>query len=159
MSDKTGVPPSAENRSSNAVDKVIAALLREGTPQEIIQTRLTPDVIGAVAGACSQTDTISDHILDRLCPTDLPRNEAFYARLAQLEFKLGWSNEARQLAGILWARVFARLGEVDKRSLLFAMIEPGTHFFTALQALQPLFNNMRLTAICWSSGYSRSGKS
>lgn len=124
------------NASSNAVSAVIEALQRQGTPQELMQIRLSQDVVAVAAAKSSENETVSDQILEILFPEALPDDLLYYEKIANIELRLGANQETYDLVGTLWARLFARLRSEAQQELLNAMVQPGTrYFFSALHAL------------------------
>jgi hypothetical protein len=128
-----------EQRSvEDPIEAVITVLIREGSPQELMQQRLKEETLKAALDIASRANAMLDRIIGAILPNGLPGDDTFYGKLEEVEFRLGHVEEEQRLAGLLWSRVFERATAGEQQVLLRSMTEPGVHFFAALEAL-PVF--------------------
>src|SRR5437867_1286465 len=133
--------------TGDPISDIIAAVLREGSHDELLRSRLPKNTVQQAAVSIADNPMQGDKILAALFPNGIPANELFYDGLIQLEYRLGHHNDLHQLNGLIWSRAFSQLLTADG----FALIEAFAHknsrsFFVGLAAFPTFLQTTSLPA-------------
>jgi hypothetical protein len=133
--------------SGDPVSDIIAALLRQGSHQELQRSRLSKNTVQQAAAKVADNPAQADNILAALFPNGIPATESFYDGLAEIEYRLGHHDDLHQLDGLVWARAFSALPPQVGFELLNSFTgENSRSFFVGLYALPTLLQSISLPA-------------
>lgn len=74
--------------------------------------------------------TAAKSLVSTLFPGGVPLDSAFYARLTQFRYTLGFTASVEKVMMFAWFAALSGLGPADREILLGAVTAPGTDFFT-----------------------------
>ena len=128
----------------------IASLLSKDSDEKTKQAKSfaeeNKDVIQQEIQSLGENDTSISAIVNSLFPASVPVDENFYSRISNINYCLGWTSNASNAIGLIWALAHKRLIPPEDSILLNHLPSSNSNIFHVLRALPTFLRKVDLNS-------------